>query len=52
MKLVVLPLSVPGSERKTQLFAEISSLARNIPDEEQRAFVLSAMTLATGRFIN
>ncbi|MEY8335568.1 hypothetical protein AALB53_21125 [Lachnospiraceae bacterium 47-T17] len=52
MKLVVLPLSVPGSERKTQLFAEISSLARNIPDEEQRAFVLSTMTLATGRFIN
>ena len=52
MKLVVLPLSVPGSERKTQLFDEISSLAGNIPDEEQRAFVLSAMTLAADRFIN
>lgn len=52
MKLVVLPLSVPGSERKTQLFDEISSLAENIPDEEQRAFVLAAMTLATDRFIN
>lgn len=52
MRLVVLPLSVPGSERKTQLFDEISSLAGNISDEEQRAFVLSAMTLATGRFIN
>ena len=52
MKLVVLPLSVPGSERKTQLFDEISSLAGNIPDEEQRAFVLSAMTLATDGFIS
>ena len=52
MKLVVLPLSVPGSEKKTQLFDEISSLAGKIPDEEQRAFVLSAMTLAADRFIN
>lgn len=52
LKLVVLPLSVPGSERKTQLFDEISSLAENIPDEEQRAFVLAAMTLATDGFIN
>ena len=52
MKLVVLPLSVPGSEGKTQLFDEISSLAGKIPDEEQRAFVLSAMTLAADRFIN
>ena len=52
MKLVVLPLSVPGSEGKTQLFDEISSLAGNIPDEEQRAFVPSAMTLAADRFIN
>ena len=49
---MVLPLSVPGSERKTQLFDEISSLAGNIPDEEQRAFVLSAMTLATDGFIS
>ena len=52
MKLVVLPLSVPGSEGKTQLFDEISSLAGKIPDEEQRAFVLSAMTLATDGFIS
>ena len=52
MKLVVLPLSVPGSERKTQLFDETSALAGNIPDEEQRAFVLSAMTLATDGFIS
>lgn len=52
MKLVVLPLSVPGSEGKIQLFDEITSLTGNIPDEEQRAFVLSAMTLAADRFIN
>ena len=52
MKLVVLPLSVPGSEGKTQLFDEISSLAGKIPDEEQRAFVLSAMTLANDGFIS
>ena len=52
MKLVVLPLSIPGSEGKTQLFDEISSLAGNIPDEEQRAFVLSALTLANDGFIS
>ena len=52
MKLVILPLSVPGSERKTQLFDEISSLAGNIPDEEQCAFVLPAMTLAADGFIS
>ena len=52
MKLVVLPLSVPGSERKTQLFEKISSLAGEIPDETQRNFVLSAMALATEKFID
>ena len=52
MKLVVLPLSVPGSEGKTQLFDKILTLAENIPNEEQRAFVLSAMELATNRYIN
>ena len=52
MKLVVLPLSVPGPERKTQLFEKISSLAGEIPDETQRNFVLSAMALATEKFID
>ena len=52
MNLVVLPLSVPGSEGKTQLFDKILTLAENIPNEEQRAFVLSAMELATNRYIN
>ena len=41
MKLVVLPLSVPGPERKTQ-----------ISDETQRNFALFAMALATEKFIN
>ena len=52
MKLIVLPLSVPGSERKTQLFEELSSLAENIPDEAQRDFVLSAIARATEKFID
>ena len=52
MKLVVLPLSVPGPERKTQLFEKISSLAGEISDETQRNFVLSAMALATEKFID
>lgn len=52
MKLVVLPLSVPGPERKTQLFEKISSLIGEIPDETQRNFVLSAMALATEKFID
>ena len=52
MKLVVLPLSVPGPERKTQLFEKISSLTGEIPDETQRNFVLSAMALATEKFID
>ena len=52
MKLVVLPLSVPGPKRKTQLFEKISSLAGEISDETQRNFVLSAMALATEKFID
>lgn len=52
MKLVVLPLSVPGPERKTQLFEKISSLAGEISDETQRNFVLFAMALATEKFID
>ncbi len=52
MKLVVLPLSIPGSEGKTQLFEKISSLAGEISDETQRNFVLSAMALATEKFID
>ena len=52
MKLVILPLSVPGPERKTQLFEKISFLAGEISDETQRNFALSAMALATEKFID
>ena len=47
MKLVVLPLAVPGSDEKAQSFDRILALAGEIPDEAQRNFVLSAMALTT-----
>lgn len=52
MKLVVLPLAVPGSDEKAQSFDRILALAGEIPDEAQRNFVLSAMALTTKKFID
>lgn len=52
MKLVVLPLAVPGPEGKAQLFDRILAMAEEIPDEGQRAFVPAAMALATEKYIN
>lgn len=52
MELVVLPLAVPDSEGKAQLFDRILAMAEEIPDEGQRAFVPAAMALATEKYIN
>lgn len=52
MKLVVLPLSVPGPEGKKKMFDKVVELAEQIPDEEQRTFILSGATAACSSFIS
>ena len=52
LTVVVLPLAVPDSEGKAQLFDRILAMAEEIPDEEQRAFVPAAMALATEKYVN
>ena len=52
MKLVVLPLTVPGTEGKQRMLERIVDLAEQIPDEGQRIFTLSGVIVASDKFIN
>ncbi len=52
MELVVLPLTVPGSEGKQTMFDNVMELTEQISDEEQRTFILSGVTAASSKFIN
>ena len=52
MKLVILPLTVPGSKGKQEMLEKIVDLAEQIPDEEQRIFTLSGVIVASDKFIN
>ena len=52
MKLMVLPLSVPGTEGKRRMLERIVDLAEQITDEEQRIFTLSGVIVASDKFIN
>ena len=52
MKLVVLPLTFPGTEGKQRMLERIVDLAEQIPDEEQRIFTLSGVIVASDKFIN
>ena len=52
MKLMVLPLSVPGTEGKQRMLERIVDLAEQIPDEGQRIFTLSGVIVASDKFIN
>ncbi len=52
MKLMVLPLSVPGTEGKQRMLERIVDLAEQITDEEQRIFTLSGVIVASDKFIN
>ena len=52
MKLVILPLTVPGTEGKQNMLERIVDLAEQIPDKGQRIFTLSGVIVASDKFIN
>lgn len=52
MKLVILPLTVPGSKGKQEMLEKIVDLAEQIPDEGQRIFTLSGVIVASDKFID
>ena len=52
MRLVILPLTVPGTEGKQGMLERIVELAEQIPDEGQRIFTLSGVIVASDKFIN
>lgn len=52
MKLVILPLTVPGPEGKQKMLEKVVNLAEQIPDEERRVFTLSGVIVASDKFIN
>ena len=51
MKLVILPLTVPGSRGKQEMLEKVVDLAEQITDEEQRIFTLSGVIVASDKFI-
>lgn len=52
MKLVILPLTMPGSEGKQMMLEKVVDLAEQIADKEQRIFALSGVIVASDKFIN
>ena len=52
MKLVILPLTVPGSKGKQEMLEKVVDLAEQIPDREQRIFTLSGVIVASDKFIS
>ena len=51
MKLVILPLTVPGTEGKQKMLETVVELAEQLRDEEQRIFILSGVVVASDKFI-
>lgn len=51
MKLVILPLTVPGTEGKQKMLETVVELAEQLWDEEQRIFILSGVVVASDKFI-
>ena len=52
MKLIILPLTVPGSEGKQVMLEKVVDLAEEIKDKEQQIFALSGVIVASDKFIN
>lgn len=52
MKLVILPLTMSGSEGKQMMLEKVIDLAEQIADKEQRIFALSGVIVASDKFIN
>ena len=51
MKLVILPLTIPGGEGKQKMLETVVELAEKLSDEEQRIFILSGVVVASDKFI-
>lgn len=51
MKLVILPLTVPGSEGKHKMLEAVVDLAEKLPNMEQRIFTISGVIVASDKFI-
>ncbi len=52
MKLVILPLTMPGVEAKQKMLEKVVSLAEQVTDEKQQIFILSGVIVASDKFIN
>ncbi len=52
MRLVILPLTVSGSEGKQAMLERVVVLAEQIADEGQRIFALSGVIVASDKFID
>ncbi len=52
MRLVILPLTVSGSEGKQEMLERVVDLAEQIADEGQRIFALSGVIVASDKFID
>lgn len=51
MKLIILPLTVPGPEGKQEMLKKVIELTEQITDEKQRIFTLSGVIVASDKFI-
>lgn len=51
MKLVILPLTVPGPEGKHKMLETVVDIAEQLPDMEQRIFTISGVIVASDKFI-
>ena len=52
MKLIILPLTYKGKERKEQAVKEAVALAKRIEDGEEKSFVLSGILVFADKIIN
>jgi len=52
MKLIILPLTIPGTEGKQMMLEKVVELAEQVKDNEQQIFILSGVIVASDKFIN
>lgn len=52
MKLVILPLTMPGVEGKQKMLEKVVDLAEQVMDGKQQIFILSGVIVASDKFIN
>lgn len=52
MRLVILPLTIPGTEGKQNMLEKVVELAEQVTDEEQQMFILSGVIVASDKFIS